>query len=257
MDLRHSTAALYQSKWTRFIGWCDRRGVDPFKATIPQIAEFFLFLRQELGLSVPAVKGYRAALNHVFLLTGLDLAASLVVSRMFRHFESSCPPREIRPPDWNLSLILRCLSRPPYEPLKMAPANILPGRHPFHLLLCQPKGLESYMAFPSGFVFSAGGSLVPSCSFLTSWLRARILQFLTLALRSSRCHCLMTSSEMTEISCCCVPSVPSGSIVQGLRACLSQWSRGSIGCPVTRFPSGYALSSPWPTLLLQRRIVVL
>ena len=84
------------------------------------IAEFFLFLRQELGLSVLAVKGHRAALNHVFSLTGMDLAASSVVSRMFQHFERSCSPREIRPPDWNLLLVLRCLSRPPFEPLKLA-----------------------------------------------------------------------------------------------------------------------------------------
>ena len=26
---------------TRFLGWCDRWGVDPCKATIPQVAEFF------------------------------------------------------------------------------------------------------------------------------------------------------------------------------------------------------------------------
>ena len=94
MDLRSSTADLYQSKWTSFLGWCGRRGVDPCMVTIPQIVEFF-FLHQELGLSVSAVKGYRAALNHIFSLTGMDLAASLVASRMFRSFERSCPPREI------------------------------------------------------------------------------------------------------------------------------------------------------------------
>ena len=38
--------------------WCDQRGVDPCKASIPQVAKFFLFLRQDLGLSGPVVKGY-------------------------------------------------------------------------------------------------------------------------------------------------------------------------------------------------------
>ena len=107
LDLRCTTAALYQYKWTRFRGWCDRQGVDPCKATIPQVTEVFLFLRQELGLSVPAVKGCWAALNHVFSLTGMDLAASSVVSWMFCNFERWCPPRETRHPDWNLSLVLR------------------------------------------------------------------------------------------------------------------------------------------------------
>ena len=119
-DLKRSTSAIYQSKWTRFLGWCDRRGIDPCKTTSPVITELFLYLHQELELSVTAVKGYRAALNHVFSLTGMDLAASSMVSRMFLHFERSCPPREIRPPDWNLSLVLRCLSRPSFEHLKLA-----------------------------------------------------------------------------------------------------------------------------------------
>ena len=116
MNLRCSTAALYQSKWTRFLGWCDRWGVDPCKASVLQIAEFFLYLSQELNLSVPAVKGYLAALNPVFSLTGMDLAAITVVSRMFRSFERLCPPLEIRPPDWNLSFVLQCLSRSPFAP---------------------------------------------------------------------------------------------------------------------------------------------
>ena len=85
-----------------------------------EIAEFFLFLHQELGLSVTAVKGYRAALDHVFSLIGLDLAASSVVSQMFRHFKRFCPPWEIWPPNWNLSLVLRCLSRLPFEPFRLA-----------------------------------------------------------------------------------------------------------------------------------------
>ena len=131
-DLRCSTAARYQSKWTRFL-------VDPCKAIIPVIAEFFLFLRQDLELSVPAVKSYRAALNHVFSLTGMDLAASSVLSRMFRHFERSCPPCEIRPLDWNLSLVLRCLSRSPFEPLMLASDKNLTWKTCFLLNLASAK----------------------------------------------------------------------------------------------------------------------
>ena len=66
------------------------------------------------------------------------------------------------------------------------------------------------------------------------------------------------------LMCPSVPSVPSGStcpgrssIIQGLRACSSRWDGGKRGPLVTRFPSDYALLSPWPTPLLQRRIVAL
>ena len=132
-DLRCS-----KSKWTGFLGWCDRRGVDPWKTTIPVIAEFFLYLCQEHGLSVTAVKGYRAALNHVFSLTGMDLAVSSVVSKMFRHFERSFP-HEIKPPDWNLLLVLHCLSRPPFEPLKLASDKHLTWKTSFLLALASAK----------------------------------------------------------------------------------------------------------------------
>ena len=50
-DLRCSTAALYQSKWTQFLGWGNRWGVDPCKTTIVVIAEFFLYLCQEQAWS--------------------------------------------------------------------------------------------------------------------------------------------------------------------------------------------------------------
>ena len=123
-DLRCSTAAFYQSKWPQFFDWCGRWGVDPCNASIPVIAEFFLHLRQDLGFSLTAVKGYRAALLHVFRLTGMDLAASSIASRMFRLFGRSYPLHEIRPPYWNLSLVLRCISRSPFELLKLASDKI-------------------------------------------------------------------------------------------------------------------------------------
>ena len=60
------------------------------------------------------MKSYWAALNYVLLLTEMNLAASPVVSRMFCSFKRSYPPLEMRPPNWNLSLILRWLSRPAF-----------------------------------------------------------------------------------------------------------------------------------------------
>ena len=84
-------------------------------------------------------KHFRGEMNHVFLLTGMDLAASSMVSRMFRHFERSCLPRDIRLPDWNLSLVSRCLSRPPFEPLKLASDKHLTWKTSFLLALVSAK----------------------------------------------------------------------------------------------------------------------
>ena len=159
--------------------------VDPSKATIPQVAEFFLYLCQELGLSVLPVKDYWVALNHVFSLMAMDLASSSVILRMFHSFERSCPPLEVRPLDWNLPLILQCLSWLLLSPRSWPLTDTLPGRCPFYLLLCQPEGLVSYTVFPFVFVTRAVGDSAPSLFFLTLWPRPRILLFLTLGLISS------------------------------------------------------------------------
>ena len=138
----------------------------------------------------------------MFPLTGMDLAASSVVSRMFHSFERFCPLQEIQPLDWNLCLVPRCLSRPPFEALKLAADKNLtvPGRHPFYLLLRQPRGLVSCMAFPFVFVTCVIGDPVPSPSFLTSWPIPRILLFMTLGLRSSWSHSWMTLLVVTGMN---------------------------------------------------------
>ena len=38
----------------------------------------------------PVVKGYRFALNHIFALAGMDLAANRIISRMFNSFGWNC-----------------------------------------------------------------------------------------------------------------------------------------------------------------------
>ena len=43
-DFRRSTAALYHSKWSQFLDWCGRLGVDPCATSILVIAGFFLHL---------------------------------------------------------------------------------------------------------------------------------------------------------------------------------------------------------------------
>ena len=126
----------------RFLRWCDWLDVDPCKASISQVAKFFLYLRQELGFSVPAVRGCWAALNHEFSLTGMDLAASFFVSWMFHSFKRSCPLLEIWPSDWNLSIVLLCLSRPPFETLELMSNKHLTWKMSFLLPLASAKGVS-------------------------------------------------------------------------------------------------------------------
>ena len=117
--VRTSTSRLYQTKWLFFCGWCRGRGVAPVNTTVPLIVDFLVHLRCDKGLSVSAVKGYRSALNSVFALKGMDLADSRPVSMLIRSFLKSVRLEELRPPAWDVTLVLQSLTGAPYEPLRM------------------------------------------------------------------------------------------------------------------------------------------
>ena len=116
--LRESSSRLYQSRWKIFCGWCRGRGVAPVNATVPVVVDFLIHLRQDKGLSVSAVKGYCSALNSVLALKGRDLAASREITTVLRSFSRSVNPVELRPPAWDVSLVLQSLTGAPYEPLR-------------------------------------------------------------------------------------------------------------------------------------------
>ena len=104
--LRESSSRLYQARWKIFCGWCRGRSVAPVNASVPVVVDFLIHLRQDKGLSVSAVKGYCSALNSVLALKGRDLAASREISTLLRSFARSVNPVELRPPAWDVSLVL-------------------------------------------------------------------------------------------------------------------------------------------------------
>ena len=126
--VRTSTSRLYQTKWLLFCGWCHGRGVD-----------FLIHLRRDKGLSVSAVKGYHAALNSVFALKGINLADSRPISMLIRNFSKSARPEELRPPVWNVTLVLQSLTCAPCEPLRMSDERFLAQKMLFLLALASAK----------------------------------------------------------------------------------------------------------------------
>ena len=108
--LRESSSRLYQSRWKIFCGWCRGRGVAPVNATVPVVVDFLIHLCQDKGLSVSAVKGYCSALNSVLALKSLDLASSREITTVLLSFSRSVNPVELRPPAWDVSLVLQSLT---------------------------------------------------------------------------------------------------------------------------------------------------
>ena len=137
--LRESSSRLYQSRWKIFCGWCRGRDVAPVNATVPVVVDFLIHLRQDKGLSVSAVKGYCSALNSVLALKGRDLAVSREITTLLRSFARSVNPVELRPPAWDVSLVLQSLAGAPYEPLRTCEERFLAQKTLFLLALASAK----------------------------------------------------------------------------------------------------------------------
>ena len=137
--LRESSSRLYQSRWKIFCGWCRGRSVAPVNASVPVVVDFLIHLRQDKGLSVSAVKGYCSALNSVLALKGRDLAASREITTLLRNFARSVNPVELRPPAWDVSLVLQSLTGAPYEPLRTCEERFLSQKTLFLLALASAK----------------------------------------------------------------------------------------------------------------------
>ena len=74
----------------------------------------------------------------------------------------SCPQREVQPPDWNLSFVLRCLSRPPLEPLKLAFDKHLTWKTSFLLAPASAKKVSELYDLSFHVCYSRGWR---SCTF--------------------------------------------------------------------------------------------
>ena len=86
---RQSSRAVYDSKWRIFAGWCRDRSVDPFQISVPELAEFFLFLFHEKGLNPRTIKGYRSAIGSTIssCRSRSEITNSAEITSLIRSFQ--------------------------------------------------------------------------------------------------------------------------------------------------------------------------
>ena len=159
----------YQSRWQIFCGWCRGRGVVPVNATVPVVVDFLIHLRHDKGLSVSAVKSYSSALNSVLALKGRDLASSRKVTMLLRSFSRYVYPVELRPPAWDVALVLQNLTGAPYEPLRTCDERFLAQKTLFLLALASAKRIGELHAL-SYRVFHSRGGAEASFSFVPGFV---------------------------------------------------------------------------------------
>ena len=103
------------------------------------IVDFLIHLREDKGFSLSALKGYRSTINSVFTLKGMDLANSKELSMLFRSFAKTCSPLDLRPPAWDMALVLQSSTNQPYEPIREAEERFLAHKTLFLIALASAK----------------------------------------------------------------------------------------------------------------------
>ena len=167
---RKTSLRLYQSYWSIYRVWCHNRGFSASKASIPRMADFLIYLGETKGLSVSALKGYRAMLGSVFKYRLPDLSTNMDLHDIIRSFDIKRPRRVVGLPNWDLDLVLKYLSGPPFEPLRQADFRALTKKTTFLVSLATAKRLGELQSLSKVVAFSGRKGRDAILSYLPEFL---------------------------------------------------------------------------------------
>ena len=121
--------------------------INPVKATVQQLADFFIFLFEEKKLAISSIQGYRSCISKVFLARGIDISHDRDLNMLVRNFAIERPVQHREAPRWDLIVVLRLLMNPPFEPMNMASLADMTRKLAFLLTLASAKRNSEVWAF--------------------------------------------------------------------------------------------------------------
>ena len=105
---RSSYHTNYQLKWSVYRQWYRSVGHSISRHSLLMVADFLLWLRRSMKLSVSSVMGYRSMLATVFRFKLLNMSSDPVLHDLVRSFRIEAPVRLLHPPAWYLSAEPHC-----------------------------------------------------------------------------------------------------------------------------------------------------
>ena len=136
---RVSTRAIYKSKWTIFVRWCESNKVDVRSPSITQIVDFLLHLFKERNFQPSTIEGYRTAIADMVGNDNLNISKDENLTRLLDSFHRDKSKGRRGVPSWNLSLVLHQLTKAPFEPMQKASLKHLTFKTVFLLALGSDK----------------------------------------------------------------------------------------------------------------------
>ena len=156
LSRRPSSCKAYQLKWQVYRAWCHSHGHSVSRPSLAKVADFLCWLRSSKNLGVSSIKGYRSMLPAVFRFQLPSLSTHSVLRDLLRSFCLESAERQLRPPAWDLSLVLRYLNTSTFEPLSVAPLCALTQKVLFLLALATAKRVGELQALSSVVTFVHG-----------------------------------------------------------------------------------------------------
>ena len=121
--------------------WCQRAQVDPSTCPIELILRFLQSLLDS-ARATSTIKVYTAAVSFFHeAVGGVIIGRHPLVSQFIKGACRLRPTRSPRAPSWDLPLVLRSLTQPPYEPLYQSTLKFLSHKTAFLLAICSAKRL--------------------------------------------------------------------------------------------------------------------
>ena len=117
LSRRPSSRKAYQLKWQVYRAWCRSHGHSVSRPSLFKVADFLCWLRSSRGLSVSSIRGYHSMLSAVFRFHLPSLSSHPVIRDLLRSFCLETAERQLRPPAWDLSIVLRFLNSSTFTPL--------------------------------------------------------------------------------------------------------------------------------------------
>ena len=156
LSCRPSSRKAYQLKWQVYRSWCHSHGHSVSRPSLSKVADFLCWLRSSKSLSVSSTKGYRSMLSAVFRFQLPSLSSHPVIRDLLRSFCLESAGRQLCPPAWDLSMVLRYPNTSTFEPLSDAPLRALTQKVLFLLALATAKRVGELQALSSVVTFVHG-----------------------------------------------------------------------------------------------------
>ncbi len=141
-----STRSAYAYRWKFFSDWCREQRVSPEVCPVPLVLRFLQSLLDE-NRAASTLRVYVAAISaHHVRMDGQPLGSHALVTQFLRGAQRLRPPQSIRVPSWDLSLVLKSLTLPPFEPLEHSDLKWLSLKTAFLLAITSAKRVSELHA---------------------------------------------------------------------------------------------------------------